>query len=330
MIRKIEHSWYEYRQNISRLSPLIHSSTISLSSNWWYTSPIIQQTKITLCDSLKDSQLVDFISCEKINEFLLELINYCTYLPTILPLNPLTSVLMYDSIPKILNAEDVINKWLPVITNLSSNGVNFLFETYLKPEIVKRKEEISVYIGQQIDNNKVNEQLNKILRYISITMIIFFIILIILCIIIIVLYMHILISRVRWIKGQRQLYKILLVNKIVIKFIDVDLLLFLIISLSGVYLSMMSITEGCTYLQPNNLAQIKADELITKYIKTLIYNFKDAHNFLSIPNLNLQIPQNILQTMNSKYVQGNLPLLRSLHINRPFNFSIVLNSNFTY
>ncbi|CAH8826534.1 unnamed protein product [Trichobilharzia szidati] len=357
VIRRIEHSWYEYRQSLSPFifpftSSNVHNdniksnnnmnSTALISSNWWYTSPIIQETKNTLCNSSTVSQLVDFKSCKDIDQFLIELINYCTHLPVTLPLNSVSSVLIYDLIPQALNIENLINDWLPVVNNLSSNGVNFLFEMYLKPKIVETNQKISIYARENPPSEFI-ETLNQLLRYISIGMTVFFILLILLCMIALTLYIHVLISRVRYMKHQKRQYNSYF-NKhsrleihpnrsvclrLTVCTVSVIILLFIIFSLSFVYLSVISIQEGCTYLTPNNLAQTKADELLTSYLKTVIYNIKQIHNFLLIDNINLQIPQNILKTLNSEYVRGHLPLLQSLRINRPFNFTAALNSDYT-
>ncbi|CAH8483009.1 unnamed protein product [Schistosoma bovis] len=347
LIRKIEHSWYTYRQSLSSLTYLneylMKENITSMSFFWWNTSPIIQQTKYILCDSLKHFKLIDFTSCNQIDEFLSNLIQYSNHLPLTLQMRSLTSVLMYDLIPKALNIENVIDQWLPIIDNLSNNCINFLFETYLKPEINKTKHEISIYT-KQFPSVKLVEQLKQIINYFNIALLSYHILFISLSIILIIIYIYIFILSYQFIKGRNHQYKTWINNKgqfkvyihrsVCLRFtlctISIICFLLIIISLTSVYISLIGINEGCIYLQSNHLAQIKADELITKYLKVFIDNLNETIEFLSIPNLNLQIPQNILKTINSKYTPDHLPLLKSLHINRPLNFINILNSNYIY
>ncbi|CAH8441937.1 unnamed protein product [Schistosoma rodhaini] len=347
MIRKIEHSWYTYRQSLSSFSYLneylIKENITSMSIPWWHTPPIVQQTKHVLCDSLVHSRLVDFTSCNQVDQFLSNLTQYSTHLPLNLPMKSLTSVLKYDLIPQALNVEHLIHQWLPVIDNLSNNGIHFLFETYLKPEIDKIKHEISIY-AKQLPSVKLVGQMKQIINYISLALLFYHILLISLSIILITIYTYIFILSYQFIKGRNHQYKTWINNNghfkvnirrsICLRFTlcIISMLCFLLIiaSLTSVYISLISINEGCIYLQSDNLAQTKADELITQYLKTFIYHFNETNEFLSIPNLNLKIPQNILKTFNSKYTPDHLPLLKSLHINRPFNFINILNSNYIY
>ncbi|CAH8440628.1 unnamed protein product [Schistosoma guineensis] len=347
LIRKIEHSWYTYRQSLSSLTYLneylMKENITSMSFFWWHTSPIIQQTKYILCDSLKHSKLIDFTSCNQIDEFLSNLIQYSTDLPLTLQMRSLTSVLMYDLIPQALNIENLIHQWLPIIDNLSNNCINFLFETYLKPEINKTKHEISSYT-KQFPSVKLVEQLKQIINYFNIALLSYHILFISLSIILIIIYIYIFILSYQFIKGRNHQYKTWINNKgqvkvyihrsVCLRFtlctISIICFLLIIISLTSVYISLIGINEGCIYLQSNHLAQIKADELITKYLKVFIDNLNETIEFLSIPNLNLQVPQNILKTINSKYTPDHLPLLKSLHINRPLNFINILNSNYLY
>ncbi|CAH8439874.1 unnamed protein product [Schistosoma mattheei] len=255
----------------------------------------------------------------------------------------LTSVLMYDLIPQALNIENLIHQWLPIIDNLSNNCINFLFETYLKPEINKTKHEVSIYT-KQFPSAKLTEQLKQIINYFNITLLSYHILFIALSITLIIIYIYIFILSYQFIKGQNHQYKTWINNKgqfkvyihrsVCLRFtlctISMICFLLIIVSLTSVYISLIGINEGCIYLQSNHLAQIKADELITKYLKVFIDNLNETIEFLSIPNLNLQIPQNILKTINSKYTPDHLPLLKSLHINRPLNFTNILNSNYVY
>ncbi|CAH8439138.1 unnamed protein product [Schistosoma intercalatum] len=347
VIRKIEHSWYTYRQSLSSLiylnEYLMNENITSMSFFWWHTSPIIQQTKYILCDSLNHSKLIDFTSCNQIDEFLSNLIQYSTHLPLTLQMKSLTSVLMYDLIPQALNIENLIDQWLPIIDNLSNNCINFLFETYLKPEINKTKHEISIYT-KQFPSVKLVEQLKQIINYFNIALLSYHILFISLSIILIIIYIYIFILSYQFIKGRNHQYKTWINNKdqlkvyihrsVCLRFtlctISIISFVLIIVSLTSVYISLIGINEGCIYLQSNHLAQIKADELITKYLKVFIDNLNETIEFLSIPNLNLQIPQNILKTINSKYTPDHLPLLKSLHINRPLNFINILNSNYIY
>ncbi|CAH8442390.1 unnamed protein product [Schistosoma margrebowiei] len=347
VIRKIEHSWYTYRQSLSSLTYLneylMKENITSISFFWWYTSPIIQQTKYILCDSLKHSKLIDFTTCNEIDEFLLNLIQYSIHLPLNLQMKSLTSVLMYDFIPRALNIEHLIYQWLPIIDNLSNNCINFLFETYLKPEINKIKYEISIFI-KQFPSVKLVEQLKQIINYFNIALLSYHILFISLSIILIIIYIYIFILYYQFIKGRNHQYKTWINNKgqfkvyihrpVFLRFtlciISIICFLMIMVSLTSVYISLIGINEGCIYLQSNHLAQIKADELITKYLKVFIDNLNETIEFLSIPNLNLKIPQNILKTINSKYTPDHLPLLKSLHINRPLNFINILNSNYIY
>ncbi|CAI2723108.1 unnamed protein product [Schistosoma spindalis] len=347
MIRKIEHSWYTYRQSLSSFTYLnqylIKENITSMSFFWWHTSPIIQQTKHILCDSLKYFKLVDFTSCNQVDQFLSNLIQYSTHLPLTLQMRSLTSVLMYDLIPQALNVEHLIHQWLPIIDNLSNNCINFLFETYLKPEIHKIKHEISIYT-KQFPSVKFVEQLKQIINYFNIALLFYHILLVSLSIILIIIYIYIFILGYQFIKGRNHQYKTWINNKgqfkvyihrsVCLRFtlctISLICFLLIIVSLTIVYISLIGINEGCIYLQSNNLAQTKADELITQYLKTFIYNLNETNEFLAIPNLNLQIPQNILKTINSKYTPDHLPLLKSLHINRPFNLINIINSNYIY
>ncbi|CAH8432389.1 unnamed protein product [Schistosoma turkestanicum] len=352
-IKTIEHSWYAYRQSLSSFTDinqyLIKENISSMLVYPWYTSPIIQQTKQILCDRLKysSSQLIDFTSCKQVDQFLSNLIQYSTHLPLTLPMRSLTSALMYDLIPQALNIEQLVHEWLPVIDNISNNCINFLFETYLKPQLNKTKYEMTTFI-QQFPSVEFIEQMNKITSYINITLLFYYILLIFFSIILIGIYIHLFISGYQYMLGQNPQYKTCLNNKsqfsmhkhrsVGVRFtlgaISIICFLLTVISLTCVYISVIGINEGCMYLQSNNinnLAQTKADQLITEYLKNFIYNIKEAKRFLSIPNLNLQIPKNILKTINSKYIpERNLPLLKSLQINRPFNFTNVLYSNYIH
>ncbi|VDP84024.1 unnamed protein product [Echinostoma caproni] len=348
-IQITERAWYEYRQGLSRIVPFRSTWSEQISANdSWSSSVLVSRIYHTICSHL--SHTLIFTSCEQVSTYLHSFVNYVNALPTMLPSKSLESVIQFASMPRVFHAEKLVKDWLPVVTDLPGQGVLFLLQTYLVPEINRLKTKLSE-ITATTPPYEVVEQFNRYTRVYASMMIITFTILVASGLLLLSVTCYFIFRAcVQYHDWQDECYQsptshsssfsTMRTTKTASSscerscrflrwftwiLVMLICLVLVIVGTSIVYVSALIQNETCLYMFPGP-AQNVADIKLTTGLSKLLQNLDKLKSLLETPYLNLEIPYPILKTFGSDYRPGQMPLLPSLHLNPPVNFSALLHS----
>ncbi|CAL8071900.1 unnamed protein product [Calicophoron daubneyi] len=355
-ITKLGTLYLEYRLYLMKIippKPILGTTDEKNSINEDFSfSKTLNYTATLLCSEKQANDRGQFESCDQVRAFLLQFANYADHLPTTLPGKSLASVVPYSLFPQDSHAEKFIMEWMPVFNDLPGQGAQFLFRKYLQPEV----EEIKRFLTNTISVAPSETIGTSISRY----RLLFVNSLIVLCAVLAVcglavtLFMIFLAKRfwnsyrhdtgitpstsssldsgieqsfslksssLKVFKRKRSPCCFILALVIVASF-------FVSLTILGLLLTFASNlvqTQFCLYLFKGP-AQQKADAVLTERLEVTVAGMTSLHQLITTPYLHLKMPYPILTTLDSAYQPGQLPLLSSMHINRPVNFTAFLDS----
>lgn len=350
-IQTTERAWYEYRQGLSQLAPFqpVWMQQSEANSSW-KSSVLLTKVHEVICENL--SRSLPFRSCEEVSLYLHSFVTHANGLPAMLPPKTLESVIQFASMPRALHAEQVVNDWLPVITDLPGQGVLFLLEKYLIPEMNRLKHRLSTILTTVPTPDGIG-QYTRYTRYFSSAMILIFTSLLVSSLSLLAAtcfgLFHIYIKFRDWstesksrVDSEGTLTLNLTTEKpnciracsrrcsslrwIVWLMAMAVCFLSAVIATSLVYSSTLVQTQMCLYMF-HGLPQDKADRLLTDGLFIFLRNLEFLKPLLATPNLSFIVPRSILRTLDTDYRPGQISLLSSLHWNRPVNFTTLLHSS---
>lgn len=350
-IQTTERAWYEYRQGLSQLAPFLPVwMQQSEANSSWKSSVLLTKVHEAVCENLSRSLL--FRSCEEVSLYLHSFVTHANGLPAMLPPKTLESVIQFASMPRALHAEQLVTNWLPVITDLPGQGVSFLLEKYLIPEMHRLKHRLSTILTTG-STPGVIEQYTRYTRYFSSAMILIFTTLLISSLSLLAAtcfgLFHICIKFRDWSSESRSCVdsegtltlkltrdksdcirecarRCSSLRWVVWLVAMIICLLSAVIATGLVYSSTLVETQVCMYMFHGS-PQDKADRLLTEGLFIILRNLEFLKPFLATPNLNFVVPGSILRTLDTDYRPGQISLLTSLHWNRPVNFTTLLHSS---
>lgn len=303
-----------YSYELARLTPHPIFTPVS-----WRNIPILNLTATKLCKH----STTHFPTCADVESHLAMIASKLQAWPQYKRKRDFTKVTTYSLLPRLLNAEEQVEKWLPLAQDPTGN-IPFLFDEFLVWEIEKERKKLNQSLDA-LPRQWANSSTKKYLDVVAVlpTVLAGALTLLVTISIIASLLNSALhcgaLPRSRVGKDVR-----------LERFASCHLLLIAIfttaLSVTGVGFGVVG-SVGQSQLCDVLLARTQqADVWLNHLLTSIAPRVPDLREVLKIENINFQIPKRVFSTLDTNYTPSSPPFLQSVDMSRPVNLSALLHS----
>ncbi|VDM31506.1 unnamed protein product [Hydatigera taeniaeformis] len=314
-IKSTNDLFLSYSYELARLTPHPLLKPVS-----WRDISILNFTATELCKH----STTHFSTCADVESHFAMIISKLEAWPRYKKSRDFTKVTGYSLLPRLLNAEAQVEKWLPLAQDPTGN-IPFLFDEFLVWEIEKER----IKLNESIDALPRQWEKSSIRRYLNVVAVLPFILAGALTLLVaisivaslfnITLYCGVL-QHGRAGKDVRME-----------KFAPCHLLLIAIfstvLSVTGVGFGIVG-SIGQSQLCDVLLARSQyADVWLNHLLTSIAPRVPDLRDVLKIENIHFRVPKRVFSTLDTNYTPSSPPFLQSVNMSRPVNLSALLHSN---
>ncbi len=311
--------YYSYSYELARLAPHPLFRGDIKDKDAWRSILILKEAAHELCKQPTSY----FPTCRDVESYFETIATHIDTWPRSEEKRDLSEVTAYMRVPQLLNAEEYVNKWLPVAQD-PTGSVPFLFDEFVVPEIDKERKKIN----QSLDALPGKVSQSGAQKYINISGKIPLVLAGVLTMFVAVALIVLAFScgfcyrpKVTEPLEDRRMRKC---TAVCLSSLAVVAALLCVV---GVLLGVaggIGQDQVCAYLfeKPQ-----QTDKWLHHLSTAALPKIPALHEVLAIDFINIQLPQSLLTTLDMSYVQGSSsPFLQSIGMARPVNLTALLYS----
>ncbi|VDL37621.1 unnamed protein product [Hymenolepis diminuta] len=315
-IKSVNDIYLSYTHELVRLTP---HPLFKLDS--WKHIQVLNFTSVVLCEH--NTSL--FPTCADVESYLEMIADKLEAWPSYIKSRDFTKVTAFTLLPRMLNAEAHVERWVPLAQD-PTGKVPFLFDQFLIPEIDKDR----ARLNRSLDNLPKRWADSSARKYISIASAFPVVIAIMLSILLLLSVITVLINSnccFCCLTRTNRVSRDKAVGKISTCYHQSFAIVATFLCIIGVVCGTVgSIGQNqlCDVLlvRPQS-ADIWLNHLMTRLLPVV----DDLKEVLEIENIQFRIPERVFSTLDSNYTSKSLPLLQSVHMNRPLNLTALWRSH---
>ncbi|VDD83357.1 unnamed protein product [Mesocestoides corti] len=310
---------YSYIHELARLAPHPLFTTVSNKTLMWRTIQILNYTAEELCRQHTSY----FPTCADVESHFEMLVSKVDPWPKFEKGRDITSVTSYMQVPRLLNSKAYVKKWLPLAQDPTGN-IPFLFDEFLLREIRRAKKTINENL-EKLPRKLAKKMANKHLQVArKVPAVLTGILTLFLAIFLVVVYDN---CRCSYrLQHQREVMACARIKRCPLFCLRVVTFFAALLCATGVALGVLG---GFGQDQICNILFVRShqgDPWLHYLLDRILRRSPALTEILRIENLQLQLPKNVLSTLDTNYTPNTPPFLLSIGMNRPANLTALLYS----
>ena len=304
-----------YSYELARLTP--HPM---FKPSSWRNTQILNFTASTLCRH----NTTHFPTCSDVESHFATMVSKLEAWPIFEKSRDFTRATAYSLLPRMLNAEAQVEKWLPLAQD-PTGKIPFLFDEFLVREIAKESRKLNISL-EHLPQQWTNSSARKYLGTIATIPIVLTVTLVLLEAVLVFVYLPI--SNIHCFCGPPQGgYKKIGRNQRRTSFCLQMVALFTVtLCINGAVFGIIG-SIGQSQLCDVLLTRTQhSDVWLNHMLARIVLQVPYLRELLDIENIHVQFPERVFSTFNTNYTSTSPPFLQSINMNRPVNLSALLHS----
>nr|CDS30728.1 conserved hypothetical protein [Hymenolepis microstoma] len=315
-LKSVNDIYLSYTHELVRLTP--HPLFKPTS---WKDIQILNFTSVALCE--RSTNL--FPTCKDVESYLEMVANKLEAWPSYVKSRDFTKVTAFTLLPRMLNAEAHVERWVPLAQDPTGN-IPFLFDEFLIPEIDKDR----ARLNRSLDSLPKRWAESSIRKYLSMASAFPVVLAIILSILLLLTIITILINSnccFYCLTGSNRLGKDNAGGKMSTCYRQSFAMVTTFLCIIGVVCGTVGSIGQSQLCDVLFVRAQSADIWLNHLMSTVLPVVDDLIEVLEIENIQFRIPERVFSTLDSNYTSKSLPLLQSVHMNRPMNLTALWHSH---
>ena len=314
-IKSANDLFLSYSYELARLTP--HPMFRPAS---WRNIQILNFTAVELCKH----STTHFPTCNEVESHFSMIVSKLEAWPRYEKNRDFTKVMAYSLLPRMLNAEALVEKWLPFVQDPTGN-IPFLFDEFLVREIAKESRKLNRSL-ERLPQQWPNSSIRKYLVTIAFLPVALAVTLVLLVAILVIAYLPI--PNFHCFSGRpRSGYEKIGRNQRLVSFyLKIVAVLTTLLCITGVVfgtIGSIGQSQLCDVLFTRTQ---HADVWLNHLLASVALRMSNLRELLEIENIHPRFPERVLSTLNTNYTSVTPPFLQSINMTRPVNLSALLHS----